>query len=159
MDSNETKRLNAKDLAQLFLKELKAYNQPNFKAIAKADLTKQDAAVHKAFSSAITRYFIFREKHPEISESEFNMLYYKLKLDLVAVYFSEFPDTTTDNLVGFQIEVKRYIKERRSKGIDDLEEGVHKNEQPQTASIPNIGLEPNNTVQIKQQPELESVAI
>ena len=156
MNSN---MMTAKDLEHIFFKELKAYNQPNFKAIAKADLSKQDAAVHKAFSSAVTRYFIFREKHPEISEGEFNMLYYKLKLDLVAVYFSEFPDTTTDNLVGFQLELKRYIKERRSKGIDDMEEGVHRNEQSQAASVPNIELESNNSMQVEQQQELESVAI
>ena len=69
--------------------------------------------MHKAFSSVVTRYFIFKEQHPEISDAENNLLYFKLKLDLVAKYFSEYPDTSTDNLVAFQIELKNYMKESR----------------------------------------------
>ena len=101
----------SKELTELFLRELKKYNQTNYKAILRADLTKQDAAVHKAFSSVVTRYFIFREKHPEITETENKILYFKLKLDLIAKYFSEYPDTTTDNLVAFQLELKSYDAE------------------------------------------------
>lgn len=101
------------ELTKLFFSDIKRYNVTNFKAIAKADLSKDDPAVHKAFSSIVTRYFIFKERHPEISEAEHNMLYFKLKLDLVAKYFSEYPDTTTDNLVAFQLELQKYIRECR----------------------------------------------
>jgi len=118
----------SKQLINLFFKDLRAYNSSNFKAIATADLSVQDAAVHKAFSSAVTRYFIFREKHPEISESEHNMLYFKLKLDLVARYFSEYPDTTTDNLIAFQLELLNYIKESKVVDILHSQEGEHANE-------------------------------
>lgn len=99
------------ELAKLFFSDIKRYNVTNFKAIAKADLSVDDPAVHKAFSSVVTRYFIFKERHPEITEAEHRMLYFKLKLDLVAKYFSEYPDTTTDNLIAFQLELKNYIKE------------------------------------------------
>lgn len=99
------------ELTKLFFSDIKRYNVTNFKAIAKADLSKDDPSVHKAFSSIVTRYFIFKERHPEISEAEHNMLYFKLKLDLVAKYFSEYPDTTTDNLVAFQLELQKYIRE------------------------------------------------
>lgn len=109
MDSRPT----ALELSNMFMKELKKYNATNFRAIARADLSVQDAAVHKAFSSVVTRYFIFKEKHPEIEEQDHNMLYYKLKLDLVARYFAEYPDTTTDNLIAFQLELRNYIKESR----------------------------------------------
>lgn len=108
----------SKELTELFLRELRQYNSTNFKAILRADLSKQDAAVHKAFSSVITRYFIFREKHPEITETENKILYFKLKLDLIAKYFSEYPETTTDNLVAFQLELKSYdaeVKRREAK--------------------------------------------
>ena len=108
----------SQDLARLFFTELKHFNSSNFKAIATADLTKQDAAVHKAFSSVVTRYFIFREKHPDITDAENNMLYYKLKLDLVARYFAEYPETTTDNLIAFQLELKNYIKENKPRDVD-----------------------------------------
>lgn len=101
------------ELTQLFFRDLKSYNSTNYKAILKADLTKQDATVHKAFSSVITRYFIFREKHPEVTETENKILYFKLKLDLISKYFSEYPDTTTDNLVAFQLELKSYDAEMK----------------------------------------------
>jgi len=103
----------SKELVNIFFRDLKRYNQTNFKTIEKADLSKQDATVHKAFSSVVTRYFIFKEKHPEVSEVEHRMLYFKLKLDMVASYFSEYPDTSTDNLVAFQLELKKYIKESK----------------------------------------------
>jgi len=105
----------SKELTDLFLKELHSYNCTNYKSILRADLTKQDASVHKAFSSVVTRYFIFREKHPEITETENKILYFKLKLDLIAKYFSEYPDTTTDNLVAFQLELRSYDEEVRRK--------------------------------------------
>jgi hypothetical protein len=100
------------ELINLFFSELKRYNQSNFKTLEKADLTTDGDSpmVRKSFSSVITRYFIFREKHPEISDVDNKILYYKLKLDQVAKYFSEYPETSTDNLVGFQVELKNYVK-------------------------------------------------
>lgn len=113
--------LSSTELTNCFFFELHQYNSTNFKNILNADLSKQDPVVHKAFSSVVTRYFIFKEKHPEISEAEHNILYFKLKLDLVAKYFSEYPDTSTDNLIAFQIELKNYVKERasRERAIED----------------------------------------
>lgn len=145
----------SKELSNTFFKDLHAYNNTNFKTIAKADLSKEDAVVHKAFSSVVTRYFIFREKHPEITEEEFKVLYFALKLDLVAAYFSEYPDTNTDYLVAFQVELKRYIREKKRKGEYDEEDKPN----VQNSSIPDIGLESNNGVQVEQQPESVSVAI
>lgn len=142
----------SKELVENFLSELKRYNSTNFKTIARADLSKQDAVVHKAFSSVITRYFIFKEKHPEVSDVEHRMLYFKLKLDMIARYFSEYPDTTTDNLVAFQLELKEFIKERKV-DIDKEDEDV------KDPSVSNIGLEPDNGVPVEQQQESVSVAV
>lgn len=150
-DSNVCK-YSKKQLVELFFGDLKRYNNSNFKAIANADLTKKDAAVHKAFSSVVTRYFIFKEKHPELSDTDHRMLYYLLKLDLIAVYFSEFPDTSTDYLVAFQLELKRYIRECKRKG-EDLDAT-----EKQESSLPNIQLETDNTVPVEQQQELVSVS-
>ena len=143
----------SKELTNLFFKDLHGYNNTNFKTIAKADLSKQDATVHKAFSSVITRYFIFREKHPEVEESEFKLLYFALSLDLVATYFSEYPDTSTDNLVAFQLHLKKYIKEKRNQHED--EEETHEQE----SSISDIQLESDNQVQVEQQQESVPVAV
>lgn len=99
------------EVTKLFFKDLKQYNATNFKEIASADLEKNEPGIYKAFSSVITRYFIFQQKHPELTEVELRMLYFKLKLDLIARYFAEYPDTTPDNLVAFQLELKNYIKD------------------------------------------------
>lgn len=139
------------ELTELFFSDLKRFNSSNFKTIYRADLTKQDATVHKAFSSVVTRYFIFKEKHPEVSEVEHKMLYFKLKLDMVADYFANYPDTTTDNLVAFQIELKNYVKQHR-KDINEEAADV------KDSSLSDIGLEPDNTMPIEQQPELLSIA-
>lgn len=104
------------ELINLFFSDLKHYNSSNFKTLEKADLSTDGDSpmVRKSFSSVITRYFIFREKHPEITDEENKILYFKLKLDLVAKYFSEYPETTTDNLVAFQIELRNYAREHKN---------------------------------------------
>lgn len=108
----------SEELARCFFKELKSFNSTNYKTLANADVSAEDATVHKAFSSVITRFFIFREKHPELTEGEFNLLYYKLKLDLIADYFRKYPDASADSLVAFQIELNNYIKESK----EDIED-------------------------------------
>lgn len=145
----------SKELTDLFFFDLRKFNQTNFKTIAKADLSKQDAVVHKSFSSVITRYFIFKEKHPEVSDTEHRILYFKLKLDMIARYFSQYPDTSTDNLVAFQLELLDYIKEHRKD--KDFEEEASDN--VENSSISDIGLEPNNGVPVEQQQESVSVAV
>jgi hypothetical protein len=32
----------------------------------------------------------------------------------VAKYFSEYPESSTDNLIGFQVELKNYVKEHQN---------------------------------------------
>ncbi len=102
-----------KELTDLFFQNLKEFNPSNFKTLQTADLSVESPVVHKAFSSVITRYFIFRQKHPEITDEENKVLYFKLKLDLIANYFSEYPDSSTDNLIAFQIELRKYVKEHK----------------------------------------------
>lgn len=136
----------SKELTDSFFADLKRFNRSNFMTIVKADLSKQDATVHKAFSSIVTRYFIFREKHPEVTDEEHKILYFKLKLDLVAAYFSEYPDTTTDNLVAFQLELRRYNKEQQKRGKDEEDEPDVKD-----TSVSDIGLETDNGLPVEQQ--------
>lgn len=107
--------LTSLELVTLFFHDLKEYNATNFRTIQKADLTEDSATVHKAFSSAVTRYFIFAERHPEISNEEKHLLYFKLKIDMVAQYFSEYPDTNLDLLKAFQLELQQHVK--REKGL------------------------------------------
>lgn len=105
--------LSSLELTQLFFHDLKQYNSTNFKTIERASLEVDDATVHKAFSSVVTRYFIFCERHPEISDPERRILYFKLKIDMIARYFSEYPDTNLELLRAFQLELLQYLKEQR----------------------------------------------
>ena len=148
----------SKELTDSFFFDLKKFNATNFKTIARADLSRQDATVHKALSSVVTRYFIFKEKHPEVSDVEHKMLYFKLKLDMIATYFSEYPDTTTDNLVAFQLELQKYIKEHKRKNVDEPagEEGT---DNESSTALPDIGLVTDNGVPVEQQQESVSVAV
>lgn len=143
----------SRELTECFFKDLKRYNATNFKTILRADLSKQDPIVHKAFSSVITRYFIFREKHPEVSDIEHRILYFKLKLDMIARYFATYPDTDLSNLVGFQLELKEYVNDHRK------DKQVEEDDDEQTSSLSDIELESNNGMPIEQQSESISIAI
>lgn len=103
----------AKELTQMFFHDLKEYNSTNYKNLLEADLSKNDPAAFKSFSSVVTRFFIFKERHPEITDEEANILYFKLKLDLVAQYFTEYPDSNPETLIAFQLELRNYVKETR----------------------------------------------
>ena len=105
--------LSSLELTKLFFHDLKAYNSTNYRTIERADLSKDNATVHKAFSSVVTRYFIFAERHPEISDADRRILYFKLKIDMIARYFSEYPDVNLDLLRPFQIELQQYVQENR----------------------------------------------
>lgn len=100
------------ELITLFFSELKRYNSSNFKTLEKADLSRDGDSpmVRKSFSSVLTRFNIFCEKHPEINTVDTKIMYYKLGLDKIGLYFSEYPDTTTDNFIGFQVELRNYVK-------------------------------------------------
>lgn len=103
----------AQELEHCFFTELKKYNSTNFNTLLTADLSIDDAKTHKSFSSVITRYFIFREKHSELSEAECNLLYFKLKIDLISSYFAQYPDSSTETLVAFQKELQKFAESQK----------------------------------------------
>lgn len=105
--------LSSLELTKLFFHDLKQFNSTNFRTIEKADLSQDTATVHKAFSSVVTRYFIFAERHPEISDADRRILYFKLKIDMIARYFSDYPDVNLDLLKAFQLELQQYVRESR----------------------------------------------
>ena len=100
-------------LSTLFFHELKQYNSTNFKSLYTCDILEENPSAVKAFSSTLTRYFIFCEKHPEFNSVELRMLYFQLKLDMVARYFSEYPTSNIEDLRAFQLELQNYVKNQR----------------------------------------------
>lgn len=110
------------ELISLFFHDLKQYNSTNFRKLVSGDIHDIDPEIIKAFSSVITRYFIFMEKHPELSNTEFRVLYYKLKIDMIARYFTMYPDSNPEELLGFQLELRNYLNENR--GVDDDTEAL-----------------------------------
>ncbi len=119
--------LSSLELTNLFFHDLRSYNSTNFRTIEKADLSKENATVHKAFSSVVTRYFIFAERHPEISDADRRILYFKLKIDMIARYFSDYPDTNLDLLKAFQLELQQYVRDNRGDEVNE--------QQPATTSV------------------------
>lgn len=103
-------------LVRLFFSDLKNYNSTNYRTLVAADLSAITPTVYKSFSSVITRYFIFAERHPELSPSELKMLYYKLKIDMVALFFSSYPDVDIQLLIPFQLELKRHTVDNKEVG-------------------------------------------
>lgn len=99
-------------LKELFLQELKRYNPNNFNRLIKTDLSSESPDALKCYSSAVTRYFIFAENHPEIAREDLNLLYYLLRIDLVAKYFSEYPASNLEYLRIFQSDLSKFIEER-----------------------------------------------
>lgn len=116
--------LSSLELTKLFFRDLKSYNSSNFRTIEKADLSKENATVHKAFSSVVTRYFIFAERHPEISDSDRRILYFKLKIDMIARYFSDYPDVNLDLLKAFQLELQQYVRENRGEENGEVQSSI-----------------------------------
>lgn len=102
--------------SEQFFIELKKYNSTNFRTLNNSELKDKDPSVVKAFSSVITRFFIFCEKHPELKEVDRRVLYFQLKIDMIARFFANYPDTNTDDLVAFQTELRYFVKEN---GGDD----------------------------------------
>ena len=98
------------EVAGLFFNDLKNYNSTNYRTLANADLSFITPTIYKSFSSVITRYFIFAEKHPELTPVELKLLYYKLKIDMVAQFFTSYPDVNSALLSPFQIELQNHIK-------------------------------------------------
>lgn len=107
-----------RELVNMFFHDLKQYNSTNFRTIEKADLSEECPTVYKAFSSVVTRYFIFCERHPELTDTSKRILFFKLKIDLIARYFSEYPDTNIDQLKAFQIELRNYLRDAKG-GVED----------------------------------------
>lgn len=93
------------DIVDLFFRDMKDFNKNNFKSIHTADLSKVDLNVYKSFSSIVTRYFIFCDKHPELSEEMRKLLYYKLKIDLIARFYTNYPVGDTEDLNAFKREL------------------------------------------------------
>ncbi len=111
--------MNNLELTKLFFSDIKKFNSTNFRTIERAELDHDDATVHKAFSSVVTRYFIFAERHPEITSEEQRILYFKLKIDMIAEYFSKYPDVDIDLLKPFQHELKKYVRDTRGEETNE----------------------------------------
>lgn len=98
----------------VFFTELKTYNSTNFRTLCRVDLATDDAVANKSFSSVVTRFFIFCEKHPELSSTDIKLLYFTLRIDMIAKYFSEYPESDLIQLQAFQNELKKYVKSHKN---------------------------------------------
>lgn len=98
-----------RDMPKVFFADLKKFNHTNFTNLLKADLSVYSPATAKCFSSAVTRFFIFMDAHPELTIHDGRILYYSIKLDLVAKFFADYPAGNLDDLKAFQAELNQYV--------------------------------------------------
>lgn len=111
------------DLESMFFGDLKSYNSTNYRTLIRSNLSSpvDKSKVHKAFSSVVTRYFIFVEKHSEeLTESEFRQLYFSLKIDLISQYFAEYPNSDMTTLSEFQDKLRNYGKKVKTNEQDAI---------------------------------------
>ena len=101
------------ELIKLFFHDLKTYNSSNFRTLENADLTSQSPTVFKSCSSVVTRYFIFKERHPEFSDEDMRLLYYRLGIDQIARYFSEYPSACIEDLKPFQQQLICHVEREK----------------------------------------------
>lgn len=105
------------NLRDMFFSELKQYNGTNFRTLRDADLSNMTPDTLKVFSSTLTRYFIFAEKHPDITEVEVRLLWFQLKLDMVARCLAKYPVGTLDDFKPFQVELQTYVAETKEEKV------------------------------------------
>lgn len=106
-------------LTTLFFRELRKYNNTNFRSLKEANLLVSLSPIElKAFSSVVTRFFIFVEKHPEIESTDLRILYFKLKIDLIARYFTDYPAGSNVDIIPFQEELKLFCKSEKLSSSD-----------------------------------------
>lgn len=104
------------ELSEAFFSDLKKFNKSNFKTLQRIDVEDISPTLLKSFSSVVTRFFIFAERHPELEDIDLKMLYYKLNIDRVSRYFSMFPSGDCVDLKPFQEEL-RYFSNNKG-GVD-----------------------------------------
>lgn len=109
-EAKAVKPSNVDDLATIFFNDLKRYNKSNFKTLERLDVDELSPTLLKSFSSVVTRFFIFAERHPELGDMELKMLYYKLNVDRVSRYFSMYPSGDCLDLKPFQEELRYFVK-------------------------------------------------
>lgn len=104
------------DVIDTFFTDMKAFNKNNFKAIHTADLSNVNLTTYKSFSSIVTRYFIFCDKHPELSEEMKKLLFYKLKIDLIARFYMNYPVGDIEDLRAFKRELDMSVERMSEAG-------------------------------------------
>lgn len=123
-------------LTDTFFHDLKEYNNKNFRDMCRLDINQVSPKLLKAFSSVITRYFIFLEHHSDLSLSDSRLLFFKLRIDMIGRYFSEYPDTDSDMLRPFQQLLIEYAHKEQE------------NEET-AAKIPDINIETASASAVK----------
>ena len=104
------------NVIDMFFCDMKDFNKNNFKSIHTADLSKLDINAYKSFSSIVTRYFIFCDKHPELSEEMKKLLFYRLKIDLIARFYTNYPAGNVEDLNAFKSELDQSIERMSEAG-------------------------------------------
>ena len=91
------------DYSKMFMEETRHYNSTNFRKLRTClDISHPvlNQPTWKALTSLTTRYWLFIEKHPELTESDRHMLYFLLGIDRIGKLMASYPRIIDEDFQG-----------------------------------------------------------
>jgi len=111
------------DYSKMFMEETRHYNVTNFRRLRSCLEVPRpvlDQPTWKALTSLVTRYWIFAEKHPEMTASDRNMLYFLIGLDRIGKLMACHPRCDDEEFKGLAEQLLSVINEVLSDEQSDI---------------------------------------
>jgi hypothetical protein len=102
------------DYSKMFFDMTRGHNSTNWGKLVvaiKTETPSLNQPTWKALSSLVTRYWLFIEKHPDMSESDCHMLYYILGIDRIGKLISTYPRYSEEDFRSLQEQLRPIIEE------------------------------------------------
>jgi len=103
---------------------IRGYNSTNWRKLVTAikdEAPSLNQPTWKALSSLVTRYWLFVEKNPAMSESDRHMLYYILGIDRIGKLIATYPRCKDEDYRSLQEQLLPIINEVL---LDEQESGI-----------------------------------
>jgi hypothetical protein len=100
--------------SKMFMNITQHYNSTNWRKLVncvKSETPVLDQPTWKALTSLSTRYWLFVEKNPEMSESDRHMLYFLIGMDRIGKLMATFPRCSDEDFRSLQEQLLPLINE------------------------------------------------
>jgi hypothetical protein len=102
------------DYSKMFFNMTRGHNSTNWRKLVAAfqdETPTLNQPTWKALSSLVTRYWLFIEKNPDMSESDRHMLYYILGIDRIGKLIATHPRCSDEDFRSLQEQLLPIINE------------------------------------------------